>query len=436
MRQAAGQSQERAPRWRGGFVALAVVAAVLALPFPTLAQDATWEGNIDNDYNNGGNWSTGSTPGGPTRTGPGSTDTATFNGATPFDINITGVDNRYIGGWTFNAGDYEFTTALALITFQGAGITVNGGSVKLINAGVEVEFENSAQAGTAEIENAWNLNFHDDSSADNASITNNFYLSFQDNSTAGSATITSNDDLRFNDQSTAGDATITNNHFTTFYNQSTAGDATITNNTGGFLRFFGDSSAENASISNDAGGTLVFGSNDSIFAGLVGPATAGNAEITNNGLLLFRGLATGGQAQITNDATGLTDTDVIVDFSGSTGPNGGNELTVGSLAGDGVFYLGANKLRVGGNNLDREVSGDISDCGANGTECYAPGATGGSLIKEGTGRMTLSGNNTYTGGTTINEGTVVLGSNTAVGTGAISMLGGGNGLFGWRDHGQ
>ncbi|MFX9762094.1 autotransporter-associated beta strand repeat-containing protein, partial [Acinetobacter baumannii] len=73
-------------------------------------------------------------------------------------------------------------------------------------------------------------------------------------------------------------------------------------------------------------------------------------------------------------------------------------------AGGGSYALGANQLTVGSNNSTTEVSGIIS-------------GSGGSLVKVGTGTLTLSGANTYSGGTTINGGTLQLG--TAVSAGAI-----------------
>jgi fibronectin-binding autotransporter adhesin len=74
-------------------------------------------------------------------------------------------------------------------------------------------------------------------------------------------------------------------------------------------------------------------------------------------------------------------------------------------------------LTVGLNNLSTEVSGTIADGGQN-------GGTGGSLIKVGTGTLTLSGPNTYSGGTSILAGTLVAASNKALGSGAAQLFGG------------
>ena len=150
---------------------------------------------------------------------------------------------------------------------------------------------------------------------------------------------------------TAGNATIINSGRTNFFQGSTAGDATITTNAGGVTSFFGESTGGNATFITNKGG--------------------------------------------------------IVDISGlGTFPDGGGDLpsvpmTAGSIAGAGTYSLGSQTLTVGSNNLSTTVSGTISDGGAS-------GGTGGSLVKVGTGTLTLSGANTYTGLTTISGGAINL----------------------------
>ncbi len=138
-------------------------------------------------------------------------------------------------------------------------------------------------------------------------------------------------------------------------------------------------------------------------------STAGNAIINlNAGTVEFLGNGNAGIAQL-NAATGTT-----FDFTGTTGPLGNNVITAGSIAGAGNFSLGANQLFVGANNLSTTVSGTIS---------------GNSLAKVGTGTLTLSGANTYSGGTTVSDGVLVAAHKTAgtidaLGSGAVTLDGG------------
>ena len=71
-------------------------------------------------------------------------------------------------------------------------------------------------------------------------------------------------------------------------------------------------------------------------------------------------------------------------------------MTAGSIEGAGTYFLGSKELIVGLNNLSTTVSGFIA-------------GDGGSLVKVGTGTLTLTGNNLYSGGTTIEDGTLVVG---------------------------
>ncbi|KIZ38954.1 MULTISPECIES: autotransporter outer membrane beta-barrel domain-containing protein [Rhodopseudomonas] len=196
------------------------------------------------------------------------------------------------------------------------------------------------------------LIFENSSSAgSNVSIVGGNWLQFKNSSTAGRAAIVNNNTADFTDTSSAGNAVITNNAFLVFDTNSTAGNATITTNS----------------------------------------TTQGTTFYDNS---------TGGNAQFITNAGGF------VDFSTSTGPAGDNRLTAGSIAGAGNYYLGANQLSVGGNNLSTIVSGIISDCGTGGAACGATPVSGGGLAKTGTGTMTLSGSNTYTGATSVNAGTL------------------------------
>src|SRR5215470_4880792 len=197
---------------------------------------------------------------------------------------------------------------------------------------------------------------------------------------------------------------FTNNDNLNFNNTSSAGNAVITNNNGGVLSFNNNSTAANAII------------------------------ITNGGALTqFNDNSTGGNAQFIANAGG------IVDFSNTAGPANDGNVSAGSIAGAGNYFLGSNQLTVGSNNLSTTVSGVISDCGPTGFECSAGSdATGGGLTKIGSGTLTLTGASTYTGDTNVNEGVLnVTGSlvsavsvnqgGTLTGTGTIGGLSVGSG---------
>ncbi|HET7022872.1 MAG TPA: autotransporter domain-containing protein [Xanthobacteraceae bacterium] len=75
-------------------------------------------------------------------------------------------------------------------------------------------------------------------------------------------------------------------------------------------------------------------------------------------------------------------------------------MTMGSIAGGGPITLGSKTLTIGGNNISTTYSGSFQDGG------FGGGGTGRSLVKVGTGTLTLTGNNTYTGATIVNGGTL------------------------------
>lgn len=274
----------------------------------------------------------------------------------------------------------------------------------LTNDGGFTTFFGNNTAGTMTIvnKNVGVTLFQDSSSAGNANITNRSggvtlfgTPGGTDTSTAGNATIlNSNGGTIFTAQTNAGTANIANRNGggTEFGDQSSAASATIVNNNGGFTSFgqaFGTDTATagNAIITNNSGGETDFNAF----------ATSGNATIVTNsgGKAFFYDNATGGNAQFVTNGTGF------VDFSGSLGPNGDGRIAAGSIAGSGFYYIGAgNTLVTGGNNLSTTVSGVIADF----NPCGCGPAGPGNLEKVGTGKLILSGTNTYTGTTAVNGG--------------------------------
>jgi autotransporter-associated beta strand protein len=348
-------------------------------------------------------------------------DTSTAGNAT--------ITNSGSGIISFNdtstAGSAHISDS-AVLNFNGNS-TAGSSTIDVVTLAGSVVFTDSSSAGSATINNAWFVMFNGASTAANANIINDSALSFNGTSSAGSATITNNTALsstQFTNSASAGQSTIVNHGTLSFFNTSTAGSATITNETS--LNFRDASSAGNANITNaqqlvfrdtsTAGNANITNNGTTSFNG---SSTSGNAVITNTGALLFLDTSTGGTARLINQAGGL------VDFSGSSGAGNDGRLSVGSIEGAGVFYLGGRQVTVGGNNLSTTVSGLISDCSGTIPLCQG-GGVGGVLVKAGTGTLTLTGANTYTGGTVVSDGTLLLSGSGTLGasSGTTTVTGG------------
>ena len=140
--------------------------------------------------------------------------------------------------------------------------------------------------------------------------------------------------------------------------------------------------------------------NWSLGANWTTPGAAGT--FPKNGGSTYDAVLNSGSATLTENITIKQLT-----LNGSLDMNGFYTLSLDGLSGTGIVdssnVNAANLLIVGNNNTSSNFAGSIRT------------TVGGiSLTKEGTGILTLSGNNTFTGGVTINGGTLKAGSNTAL----------------------
>ncbi|EAO7649636.1 fibronectin-binding autotransporter adhesin ShdA [Salmonella enterica] len=154
-----------------------------------------------------------------------------------------------------------------------------------------------------------------------------------------------------------------------------------------------------------SGGTTITG----------GTLTADHADSLGSGDIDNSGVLKVGEGDLENTLSGSgslvkTGTGELT-LSGDNTYSGGTTITGGTLTADHADSLGSGDidnsgvLKVGEGELKNTLSGS------------------GSLVKTGTGELTLSGDNTYSGGTTISDGTLIAASVNALGSGDIDNSG-------------
>ncbi|EEP0765093.1 fibronectin-binding autotransporter adhesin ShdA [Salmonella enterica] len=154
-----------------------------------------------------------------------------------------------------------------------------------------------------------------------------------------------------------------------------------------------------------SGGTTISG----------GTLTADHADSLGSGDIDNRGVLKVGEGELKNTLSGSgslvkTGTGELT-LGGDNTYSGGTTITGGTLTADHADSLGSGDidnsgvLQVGEGELENTLSGS------------------GSLVKTGTGELTLSGDNTYSGGTTIIGGTLTADHADSLGTGSVANSG-------------
>ncbi|EGZ9634974.1 fibronectin-binding autotransporter adhesin ShdA [Salmonella enterica subsp. enterica serovar Offa] len=154
-----------------------------------------------------------------------------------------------------------------------------------------------------------------------------------------------------------------------------------------------------------SGGTTISG----------GTLTADHADSLGTGTIANSGVLQVGEGELENTLSGSgslvkTGTGELT-LNGDNDYSGGTTITGGTLTADHADSLGSGDidnsgvLQVGEGELENTLSGT------------------GSLVKIGTGELTLNGDNDYSGGTTIDDGVLIADNADSLGTGAVANNG-------------
>jgi autotransporter-associated beta strand protein len=157
---------------------------------------------------------------------------------------------------------------------------------------------------------------------------------------------------------------------------------------------------------NTTSGTLNL---SGVISGAFAVTKSGSGTLTLSGANTYTGATTvsAGTLQLGTASERISNSSALTVASGATFDLAGFSETVGSLAGAGTVNssaAGTLTLTAGADNTSTTFSGIVENSSA----------TSVALTKSGSGTLTLSGTNTYTGITTISAGTLRLGANEVI----------------------
>lgn len=307
------------------------------------------------------------------------------------------------------------STTGSLTTVAGAGIVLAGGGTTTgltangvtIGGATIVSFLNNPTAattytvfnygaggltGAANLSAAWRGSFVDDALNQKYTFVTGATASRTWNTTTGTW-----DNTGANNNWAEGDLRFYDGDSATF--GDIASDSTVT--------LSGNIAAAAVSVQNSAN-TYTFQTGSITGAATLSKSGAGTLLLASANTFSGSTTVSGGSVRLGNSLALQNSTTNVQVNGGLTFAAGVTSATLGGLAGSGDITLtnaspAAVALTVGGNNASTSYSGQLGGSG--------------SLVKNGTGTLTLGGTHSYTGVTTISDGSILTTANTALGSG-------------------
>ncbi|HWA28786.1 MAG TPA: autotransporter-associated beta strand repeat-containing protein [Lacunisphaera sp.] len=294
-------------------------------------------------------------------------------------LTLYGYNTKYTGATVVNAGSLNLTVGPFSPGFNGINGSLTIGTGAGAAASVSVNIANNSYTNQI-------------SSSSNVTINSDGLLSVGKSTTLGSLTLNGGKvDLLYANTAISPAGSITSN--ATSAHQTALISGGQVNLSGPTITVARDAAlTSDLTISSVINGSALTKEGAGVLT-LSGANTYTGATTVNAGTVLL------GASNVIADASAL------VVASGATFDLGwGNSETVASVSGAGTLDLKSGTF----------TSGDAANTSFTGVIADSGGA--GSFVKQGTGTLTLSGNNTYSGVTTINSGVVVAAGNNALGT--------------------
>ncbi|TAN37557.1 MAG: hypothetical protein EPN23_05095, partial [Verrucomicrobia bacterium] len=447
---------------------LALMAAWLLPPRAQAASDS-WNVDAAGTWITAGNWLGGNVPGNAAGVGnSNSTDVATFSLGLTANRTVTVDANRNIGGLTF--GNVSNVAANGYTLSGGSFLLSDGGVIQVLGTSgtnattISTPITIMGNSGSATIRNDWNgnqgatlsisgsitgnatvgntttLNLDGVSAADAAAFQNRVTGSLSDGSLGGKLKVVKNGTGEWSPDGLFG---------STFTGGFVLNAGTVRFSLGGTNGFGAGAVTINGGTFKHSGGGAMTVTNNLVIGGNFSIGTLGSDGLSWSGAVdlgsatrtitvtqpaLFSGVVSGAGGLTKAGVTNLT-------LSGANTYSGDTTISLGTLrvanalalqnstlrysAGTFVFSSNSTAYALGGlagsSNIALTNDGGATislTVGGNTSNTTYSGvlSQGGSLIKTGTGMLTLSGANTYSGGTTVSNGVLQLGVDNALPT--------------------